>query len=157
MNITVIPETIVLTTKIIESTKPTVKQATTTTTTTNISISKIPQKVKSTKSTTTTTTTITTIYATATTISKILQEKIQPTIFDSRLSIPPISPIREPKLSINPTDTEEPRSTFVLVLLGVSATVMITSLALILLIKFGVIFQQPMRSSLQRGQIDEAL
>uniref|UniRef100_A0A1I8EBY2 Uncharacterized protein n=1 Tax=Wuchereria bancrofti TaxID=6293 RepID=A0A1I8EBY2_WUCBA len=52
---------------------------------------------------------------------------------------------------------EEPRSVFVFVLLGVSATVMITSLTLILLIRFGVIFQQPMRSSLQRGQIDEAL
>ncbi|VDM18843.1 unnamed protein product [Wuchereria bancrofti] len=57
----------------------------------------------------------------------------------------------------NSENSEEPRSVFVFVLLGVSATVMITSLTLILLIRFGVIFQQPMRSSLQRGQIDEAL
>uniref|UniRef100_A0A915PUN7 Uncharacterized protein n=1 Tax=Setaria digitata TaxID=48799 RepID=A0A915PUN7_9BILA len=59
--------------------------------------------------------------------------------------------------AVTSTRLEKQRSVFVLPLLGISGVIMVISLTLVLLIKFGFILQRPAISSMRRGQIDEAL
>ncbi|KAL3984763.1 putative integral membrane protein [Acanthocheilonema viteae] len=149
---TTITTTTIATTTITTTAIATAATATATTTTTTTT------RTTTTKATTTTTTTTKTTITTKTTmaitpititIPKVRQEA-ESTTLDSEINMPSVSSVQESMPLTR--SAEKPRSVIVIVLLVISALIMITSLAMILLVKFGVILQQPIQSTSRHEQ-----